>query len=101
MPPGEDGATQGLVVVNPDGQAAYHDTYIVYVPEAVIESVVQVSGAELGDGQVTRGGGEVFQVTGRHFTSSDIATLNDTIVTKQRFTSTGFRLALPPPIRVW
>ena len=95
VPAGEDGSTQDLVVVNADGQSAYHDAYIVYVPEAVIESVAHVSGAELGDGQVTRAGGDLFQVTGRHFTSGDVAMLNDSIVTKQAFTSTGFQLALP------
>ncbi len=95
VPPGEDGATQGVTVVNPDGQAAYHDDYIVYVAEAVVESVTQVSGARLGDGQVVLEGGAVFAVSGRNFMADDVARLNDAILTKQDFSATGFRLTLP------
>lgn len=94
-PPGEDGSTQDLTVVNPDGQAAYHPAYFFYVPEAVVESVTQVSGPELGDGQVKREGGAVFEVRGRNFVAADVATVNDDVVTKDAFTGTLFRFTVP------
>ena len=95
VPPGEDGSTQDVTVVNPDGQAAHAADFIVYVSEAVIERATIVTGPVLRANEVRREGGAVIEVVGRNFLPADTVTLNDVVVARSDATATGFRVTLP------
>ncbi len=96
VPPGDDGALQDLIVVNPDNQSAFHTDYIIYVAEAVIDDVAIVSGPVINGNEITRLGGNVLEVTGRNFLPIDTATVGGVPVTRNNATATSYRVTVPP-----
>ncbi len=96
VPPGADGTIQPVIVINPDGQSAAHDDYIIYVAEAVIEDVVITDGPVLGETQVLATGGARLEVRGRNFRPVDTATLGGTAIGRIDLTSTSFSVVVPP-----
>ncbi len=95
VPPGADGSTQSLFVINPDGQGTFHETYIIYVAAAVITQAAIIQGPIHNTNEVLRTGGAVIEVTGLNFLGADALKIGGNVAVRSDLTDTSFKVTVP------
>jgi VCBS repeat protein/IPT/TIG domain-containing protein len=70
VPPGDDGETEALTVVNPDGQASTRADYIFYAPPPVVSAITTTTGVPVVGGSTV--GGLQIRIDGANLASQNL-----------------------------